>query len=438
MIVCGGGPGGIAAAVGAARTGAEVLLIERYGFLGGGATAMLVNPFMTYFAGARQIIHGVLQEIIHGLQKMEAYGNPRTPWAFDAEAIKIVSERLCLDNGVNLLYHSFLAACSVENGKISAIQVATKDGLKTLTASVFVDSTGDGDLAYFAGARVEKGRKEDGLAQPMTLNFRMANVDIENMPTRDEMTSAYVGAKERGEIQCPREDILIFFATQPGVVHFNQTRVIRHDATDPISYTKAEIEGRRQAWQISRWLIKEIPGFEHAYLQQTAPQLGVRESRRVMGEYLLTAEDLLSARRFPDVIGCGSYPVDIHNPDGEGTVLKHLDVGEWYDIPYRSLVPLGLDNLLIGGRCISSTHEAHSAIRVMPIVFAIGQAAGIAAGQCAKSGIKPRDTGISAIQKELIRQGATIDPLKAVKDEGFGQSREEEIISFDGRSRDKR
>ena len=412
VIVCGGGPGGIAAAVGAARTGSKVLLIERYGFLGGGATAILVNPFMTYFAGDRQIIHGVLQEIIEGLEKMDAYGNPRTHWAFDAEAIKIVSERLCLDSGVDLLYHSFLTGCAVENDKITAIHVATKDGLKDFTAKMFVDSTGDGDLAFFAGAPTEKGRKQDGLAQPMTLNFRMADVDIENMPTRAEMTAAYVAAKARGDIQCPREDILIFFATQPNVVHFNQTRVIRHDATDPVSYTRAEVEGRRQAWQISRWLIAEIPGFENAYLQQTAPQLGVRESRRVMGQYVLTDEDLLSARKFSDVIGCGSYPVDIHNPDGEGTVLRHLKRGEWYDIPYRSLVPLGIDNLLIGGRCISSTHEAHSAIRVMPIVFGIGQAAGVAAGQCAKVNVAPKDADIAAIQRELVRQGATLGDFK--------------------------
>ncbi|NLK08645.1 MAG: FAD-dependent oxidoreductase [Firmicutes bacterium] len=411
VIVCGGGPGGVGAAVGAARTGADVLLVERYGFLGGGATAMLVNPFMTYFAGDRQIIHGVLQEIIEGLLDMGAYGHPKTPWAFDAEAVKIVCEQLCLENGVDLLYHTFLASCAVEDNMITEIQVATKDGIKHFTAKIFIDSTGDGDLAYFSGAPTEKGRQADGLAQPMTLNFRMANVEIASMPPVEEMTERYVAAKTRGEIQCPREDILIFFTTQPDVVHFNQTRVIRHDATDPVSYTKAEVEGRRQAWQISQWLIGNMPGFENAYLQQTAPQLGVRESRRVMGEYILTDTDLLNARKFSDVIVCGSYPVDIHNPDGEGTVLKHLKPGEWYDVPYRALVPLGVDNLLIGSRCISTTHAAHSAIRVMPIVFGIGQAAGIAAGQCALSGVLPRNADAAAIQTELLKQGGSLGDL---------------------------
>ncbi|NMB45043.1 MAG: FAD-dependent oxidoreductase [Firmicutes bacterium] len=406
VLVVGGGPGGIAAAVGAARGGADVLLIERYGFLGGGATAMLVNPFMTYYAGDKQIVLGVFQDMLDELTKMEAYGTEREPWAFDTEAFKIAAERLCLEAGVELLYHVFLADAAVRDGKIQSITIATKDGLKELSAKVFVDSTGDGDLSYFAGALIEKGRKEDGLAQPMTLNFRMANVDIERIPAKREMTDAYVKAKAEGIIQCPREDILYFFAAQPGVVHFNQTRVVKHDATEPQSMTMAEIEARRQAWEIAHWMIDSIPGFEQAYLQQTAAQLGVRESRRVIGDYLLTAEELLEACKFDDVIACGSYPVDIHNPAGEGTVIKTVPSGTWYDIPYRCLTPKGLDNLLIGGRCISTTHESHSAIRVIPIVFAIGQAAGVAASLAAQTEAAARNVPDSDVQRELIRQGA--------------------------------
>ncbi len=406
VIVVGGGPGGIASAVGAARSGADVLLVERYGFMGGGATAMMVNPFMTYFAGNRQIIFGVLQDMIDGLSQLNSYGSERQKWAFDAEAFKIVAENLCREAGVSLLYHGFLAATKVNAGKITSIDVATKDGLKTLEATVFIDSTGDGDLAFFAGAKTEKGRDEDGLAQPMTLNFRMADVDIERIPSRSEITAAYVQAKADGRITCPREDILYFFTTQPGVVHFNQTRVIKHDAVNPESMTQAEIEARRQAWEISHWLIDTVPGFENAYLQQTAPQLGVRESRRVIGDYILTVDDLLSACKFDDVIACGSYPVDIHNPSGEGTVIQHLKPGMWYDIPYRSITPLGFDNLLIGGRCVSSTHGAHSAVRVMPIVFGIGHAAGIAAALAAKGNVATRDIDVEQLQVELEKQGA--------------------------------
>lgn len=406
VIVVGGGPGGIASAVAAAREGVDVLLVERYGFLGGGATAMLVNPFMTFFAGDKQIIVGIFQEMLDRLSEMGAYGTKDEPMAFDAEAFKIAAERLCLEAGVELMYHAFLAAGEVSDGKIQSIRIATKAGLKELTAKVYVDSTGDGDLAYFSGAAVEKGRDEDGFAQPMTLNFRMANVDIDRMPSREAMTEAYVAAKGAGVIQCPREDILYFFATQPGVVHFNQTRVVKHDATDPKSMTEAEVEARRQAWQIAQWLVKSVPGFEKAYLQQTAPQLGVRESRRVIGDYVLTSEELLSACKFDDVIACGSYPVDIHNPTGEGTVIKRLPEGQWYDIPYRCLTPLGLDNLLIGSRCISTTHAAHSAIRVMPIVFAIGHAAGVAAGLAAARGVSVRNVPYKDIQSKLLKQKA--------------------------------
>ncbi len=406
VIVVGGGPGGIASAVAAAREGIDVLLIERYGFLGGGATAMLVNPFMTFFAGDQQVVVGVFQDMLDKLSEMGAYGTEKEPTAFDTEAFKIAAERLCLEAGVELLYHGFLADAKVSQGKIQSVRIATKAGIKELSAKVYVDSTGDGDLAYFAGATIEKGREEDGFAQPMTLNFRMANVDIDRIPSMEEMTKTYIAAKAAGVIQCPREDILYFFATQPGVVHFNQTRVVKHDATDPKSMTEAEIEARRQAWQIAQWLVENVPGFEKAYLQQTAPQLGVRESRRVIGDYVLTAEELLAGCKFDDVIACGSYPVDIHNPTGEGTVIERLPPGKWYDIPYRCLTPLGLDNLLVGSRCISTTHAAHSAIRVIPIVFAIGHAAGVAAALAAAQGVTVRDIPYPEIQSRLLKQRA--------------------------------
>lgn len=409
IIVCGGGPGGIAASISAARQGKEVLLIERYGFLGGGATAMLVNPFMTYFSGSRQIVKGVFQEIVEQLTKMKSYGSNMmkdTPWAFDSEVFKIAADHLCLTNGVKVLFHSLVTRVETNDNRIEWIEIATKDGLKTLSARIYIDATGDGDLAYFSGAKVEKGRSQDGLTQPMTLNFQMANVDTGRMPSREEMTDKYVEAKRKGIITCPREDVLFFYTTNPGVVHFNQTRVIKHDATIPWELSEAEIEGRRQCWEIVEWLISNIPGFENAYLQKMATQIGVRESRRIIGKYILTENDLLAARKFEDVIACGSYPLDIHNPKGEGTIIRHLQEGEWYDIPYRTLVPLGVTNLLIAGRPISSTHEAHSSLRVMPIVFAIGQAAGIAASISIDSGRPPGDIDYKLLRKELLEQGA--------------------------------
>ncbi|CAG7598547.1 hypothetical protein PAESOLCIP111_00235 [Paenibacillus solanacearum] len=413
VIVAGGGPSGIAAAVAAARMGAKTLLVERYGFLGGAGTAMMVNPWMSYWAsgGANvQLIFGVLQELIDRMTAMGMYGHPKQRTAFDPEALKVAAEQLCQEAGVTLLYHSFLGEARMDESgaRIEAIRFANKAGLVDFQASMYVDATGDADLAALAGAIVEKGRAVDSLSQPMTLNFRMAGVDMDRLQTRQEITALYKEAKKRGEIDCPREDVLWFYANQPGVIHFNTTRVIRKDATDPWDLTAAEIEGRRQVQQLVRFLKAEVPGFEEAYLQTTAPQIGVRESRRVVGEYMLTADELLASCRFEDVIARGAYPVDIHNPDGEGTILKHLPPGEWYDIPFRTLVPKKIQNLLIGGRPISATHEAHSAIRVQPIAMAIGQAAGTAAALCAKGGVLPRELDVRQVQKALTDQGAVL------------------------------
>lgn len=415
IIVCGGGPGGIAAAVGAARLGKKVLLVERYGFLGGGATAMLVNPFMTYYAGRRQIVKGIFQEIVERLTMLGAFGNNRmekTPWAFDAEVFKIVADEICLENQVEVLFHASVVGAMRKENEIEEIQIATKEGLTKLSARLYIDATGDGDLAYFAGAKVEKGRAQDGLCQPMTLNFQVANVDLEKMPSREEMTAKYREAKRKGLINCPREDILFFYTTNPGVVHFNQTRILKYDGTLSVDLSKAEMEGRRQCWELFRWLKANITGFEFSYLQKMAPQIGVRESRRVIGEYLLTEEDLITARKFADVVACGSYPVDIHNPRGEGTIMRYLPEGEWYDIPYRVLLPLQIDNLLIAGRSLSSTHEAHSSLRVMPIVFAVGQAAGTAAALSIETGRPPRKLDYRLLQKELLKQGAFLGEEK--------------------------
>ncbi|MFK7694727.1 FAD-dependent oxidoreductase [Paenibacillus sp. HJGM_3] len=412
VIVAGGGPSGIAAAIASAREGAKTLLVERYGFLGGAGTAMMVNPWMSYRAGdgGEQIIFGVLQELIDGMTELGMYGHPKARNAFDPEALKYVAEHLCLEAGVTLLYHTFLAGAKMsgDGRTIETIQLANKAGLVDMSARIFVDTTGDADLASLAGAVVEKGREVDSNCQPMTLNFRMADVDIPRMPDKQEITRLYLEAKARGELDCPREDVLWFYANQPGVIHFNTTRVILKDAIDPWQLTEAEIEGRRQVQQLVAFLKRHVAGFENAYLQTTAPQIGVRESRRIMGEHVLTAQELLSACKFDDVIARGAYPVDIHNPTGSGTIIQKLKPGEWYDIPLRSLIPLNIENLLVGGRPISATHEAHSAIRVQPIAIAIGQAAGTAAALCVQDNVNPRQIQATKVQQSLQKQGANL------------------------------
>lgn len=408
VLVCGGGPGGLCAAVSAARNGADTMLVERYGYLGGMATAGLVYPFMTRFAGGEQIIDGIFQEIIERLDARGGYGGPDRPAMFDAEVLKIVADEICTDSGVKLLFHTMVVGAEVKDSVIRRAVVFNKSGKQGIEARMYVDGTGDADLAYLAGAPCEKGRASDGLAQPMTLNFRMAGVDKTRMPDRAAITELYLKARSEGRIDCPRNDVLWFVTPREDEIHFNTTRIIRRDATSAEDLTRAEIEARRQVMQYVAFLNRDVPGFENAYLQMTAPQIGVRESRRVMGEYVLTAEDLLSARKFEDTVARGSYSVDIHDPDGGGTVIKRLPPGESYTIPYRSLVPRKIDNLLIAGRPISATHEAHSAIRVMPIAAAIGEAAGAAAALCVKNNTIPRELNVAELQRVLIAQGANL------------------------------
>ena len=408
VAVCGGGPGGICAAVSAARNGADTLLVERYGYLGGMATMALVFPFMTRFAGGERIIDGVFQEIIERLDAKGGYGGPDRPAMFDIETLKIVADEICLESGVRLLLHTMADGAEVGNGLIERVTIHNKSGEQGIKAGMYIDATGDADLAYLAGVPCEKGRASDGLTKHMTINFRMAGVDRSRMPDRAWITELYLKARAEGRIDCPRNDVLWFPTMRDDEIHFNTTRIIRADGTNAEDLTRAEIESRRQVMQFVEWLHGDVPGFENAFLQMTGAQIGIRESRRIVGEYVLTAEDLLSARKFDDCIARGSYNVDIHDPDGGGTVIKRLPPGESYDIPYRSLVPKGIDNLLIAGRPISSTHEAHSAIRVMPIAAAIGEAAGAAAALCVKNDTTPRKLDVAELQRVLLAQGANL------------------------------
>jgi len=406
VVVVGGGTAGVAAAVASARNGANTLLIERYGFLGGTMTAGLVNPFMTFHAGKEQIIHGIFQEIIDRLKALNGYDEKTK--AFDPEMMKIVCDQMVKEAGVKLMLHTCAIDAVMQSNIIRGVEVHNKSGRQIVLGKVIVDATGDGDIAVMAGAPYEKGRKEDGLTQPMTLNFRMGGVKVEKMPTREEMNKLFEEAKKRGEITIPRENLLWFFTTRKGEIHFNTTRVIKVDGTKVEDLTYAEIEARRQMIELINFLKKNVPGFEDAYLLMSGTQIGVRETRRIIGEYVMTEEDILMARKFPDVIARGSYPIDIHSPTGEGTIIKGPPPGASYDIPYRSLIPQKIDNLIIAGKCISATHEAHAAIRIIPIVVAIGQASGTAAALSAKLNIPPRKLDISLLQKTLKEQGANL------------------------------
>jgi len=406
IIVVGGGPGGIPASVAAARNGARVLLVERYGFLGGMATSALVHPFMKYKAGETVLTRGLFEEFVNRLIANQAMLADRQH--FDSEPMKWLLDRFVLDSQVDLLLHTQAVGVLRERKKIKAVRIFHKGGFEDISAEIFIDSTGDGDLAAWSGAIVEIGREGDHQCQPMTLNFRMANVDINAMPTGSEINRLFDEAKARGEVTNPRENVLKFLTVHPDVIHFNTTRVIGKSVLDGWEFTEAEIEGRRQVTEMVGFLKKYVKGFENSYLMQMGTQIGVRESRRVIGKYVLTADDVLSARHFNDGIACASYPIDIHNPTGTGTDIRQLKEGTYYTIPYRCLLPVGVDNLLIASRCISATHEAHSSLRIMPVVWSIGEAAGTAASLCLKSQITPTELEAAQLRQKLLQQGAFV------------------------------
>ncbi|MFA5858506.1 MAG: FAD-dependent oxidoreductase [Elusimicrobiota bacterium] len=402
VIVLGGGPGGFSAAIAAAKNGAKTLLVERYGFLGGMATAGLVNPFMSYRTKTKLLTSGVFNNMLDQLRTRGALHTLNQ--IFDDEAMKILLDDMVRDAGATILFHAYFSDVKMNGNKIDAVYVETKSGRLELTSKIFIDSTGDCDLAYRAGAETEYGRKEDGAAQPMTLCFRVAGVELglERKALALHLIDIFLKAKEDKVIDHPRENVLMFETMQPGVYHFNTTRVVMKKGTDAEDLTAAELEARKQVKELFLLFKSKSPYFKNAYLIKTAAQIGVRETRRVIGKYILTEDDVLQAHKFDDAIARSNYSIDIHSPTGTGTVIKRVPTGEYYEIPYRCIVPHKVDNLLIGCRGISSTHEAHSSLRIMPVVSGIGEAAGVAAAMCVKQNIAPSQLDGRELRKKVF------------------------------------
>ncbi|MFH0802412.1 MAG: FAD-dependent oxidoreductase [bacterium] len=413
ILVAGGGPAGVAAAIAAARLGAPVTLVERYGFLGGMGTAGLVHPWMSYYSGEKQLVGGIFAEIVGSLKNKQAFKDSShlglRHHCFDPEILKGVLQDLALSAGVRLFLHTFLIGSDCSKGAVRSVRTASKSGVEELRADLFIDATGDADLAFLAGVPCEKGRPGDALMQPATLHFRMGGVEEERMPSREEMNDIYNRAQKEGRLDNPRESLLWFDTTRRGEIHFNTTRVVRIDGTSRDDLTKAEVEGRRQMMEIVAFMIREIPGFEKACLLYSAPQIGIRETRRIKGRATITEEDILKGRIFEDTIALGSYGIDIHNPEGGGTRQDVLPPGRYYGIPYGALLPYSPENIIVAGRPISSTYEAFAAIRIQPTCYATGEAAGTAAALALKSGVKPADLPYSTLRSALLAQGAILE-----------------------------
>lgn len=443
VVIIGGGPAGTVAAIASARCGAKTLLVEQNGYLGGMLTMAGTGPQMTFHAGSTQVVQGIAEEIVARLVKegfspghMEdfvGYASSVTP--FDAEGMKLILETMVKEAGADLLYHTVYTGCEWEDRKIRKVHLYGKQGFFDVSASVFIDASADADLATHAGIGSVYGREEDHLAQPMTMNIKVSNVNrdkmieyiknnsgdmLETIPferlqliPRSGMQGAYSiirMAKEKGEFPIDRDMVLCFETNNPGEYILNMSRIIKKSALDSFDLTEAEIEGRKQAHAIVAFMRNYIPGFEHAVIVTTGPHIGIRESRKINGAYRLTASDLLENKMFEDAIAMGGYPIDIHSPDG-GTMEHHyLKKGSWYSIPYRCLYTNELDNLLVAGRCISATHEACAAVRVTPILMAISEGAGTAAAIAAKQGIGVAAIDVAQLQNLLKDHGAFLEP----------------------------
>jgi FAD dependent oxidoreductase len=417
VVVLGAGSAGCVAAIAAARGGADTLLVERYGFLGGTSTMVLDTFYGFYMPGndAERVVGGLPWEIVERLrargmvlERPSSYGAGQAV-TYDPPTLQVVWDQAALEAGVRLRLHTLCVDVLTDgDGRVRGLVVAGKSGLGLIEARVFVDASGDADLCYRAGAPFQPAG-EDGPAQSLTTTFRLGNVDDARAQQvrRADLTAMMRAANLDGRYRLPREEGSAHRTPVAGVVATNMTRVAAVDATDPAILTGAEVEGRRQAIEYARFLREQVPGYEQSYLINFSTQIGIRETRRVYGDYRLTREDVLAARSFPDAIARCGAPIEDHHA-GSDTRWEYLPSGKTYDIPLGCLIPQTLENVLIAGRCLSATHDAHASVRSMGQCMAMGQAAGTAAALASAGDTRVRAVPVEQIQKQLRSDGAMI------------------------------
>lgn len=428
VVIAGAGPGGLGAALAAAWSGASVLVIEEYGIPGGMASVGEVNPFMCSHVNGESLDFPVYGQWIETMQRYlpDCIANNITQAdvsrrSINKEAAALAAEDMLLAAGVKILYHhSAVGVETDDDGMIKSIICHTRGGFGKVCGKCYVDCTGDANLAAMAGVPFEQGDERGG-CQPMTLCFKVSHVNIPfiideaggkycDPEWKKRLNASYVAAQASGRISSPRHNVLMmpFLIADDNVIHFNTTRVIGYDATCGAELSAAEIEGRKQLRELLEWLRTDIPEFADARLMSMAVQIGVRESRRICGLYKLVVDDFEKCSRFPDAIARCSYYIDQHSPWGAGTHIVRLDPGEFYEIPYRSIVPVNKINLTVGGRPICADVLMHSSLRIMPTAISIGQGAGIAAALAVTKNCTPDKIDGTEVREELKKFGARL------------------------------
>ena len=408
VAVIGGGPSGVAAAISAAKSGADVVLFEKSGCVGGMGTSGLLSLWCgTVRGGIYEKIRSLVTEV-RGRRSV-----------YDPEKLKTVYLQLLEEAGVTLMLHSVFVSARTENGSIKAINVLCGTDVEEFEARVYIDATGNGAVAKSSGVEYRKGRESDGLMQPMSLEFSVGGVDEKRavyptFGTNPELEDKMERYLSEGKIDRPCGHVILIEGFNPGTAFVNMTNVIGVDGTKSEDLTKAELLTRRQVPQIVRFLRECVPGYENCYLLQTAETIGVRETLHFVGEYTFTEQDILNQEIFDDWIVSNACAVfGNHSLTGSGSDKNNLKSNhERYTIPYRSILPKGIDNLLLCGRNISATHMAHSSFRVMPICLAIGEGAGVAAAQACTEKIPLRSVDAKRVQRSLSEKFGVHTPKK--------------------------
>jgi hypothetical protein len=445
VAVCGGGPAGIAAAVAAAEQGMRTALVESYGFLGGINTAAGVNGIggWQHDLDGRPLVGGLGRRLMEELAVSGGARPDQVTRVFQArdsrptyregglgcywinsspDYVKLLLDRWMERHGISVLYHANAVMPILDGQRVKGVYVESKSGRQAISAKVVIDCTGDGDIAARAGCQFDMGRPEDGLCQPMSIIYTVGNADVPELNYVEGADESHLDELERNryskaiELARARRELALnpnelFCAATPVnlanplVRSVNFTRVQGKDATNADAMTQAEIEGRRQVMEGLQFMRSYVRNCKDAYLISILPQIGIRESRRIRGQYILTGEDVMKGASFHDSIARGIYMLDIHNPSSiQKSTLKLLD--QPYDIPYRSLVPLGVEGLLTAGRCISGDHVAHASYRIISHCYAMGEAAGTAAAMAVDGGVSPERIDTDILQRTLEARGA--------------------------------